>query len=91
MDQIRRKSSFFLCHMALVALVSVLGTSDASAAASTPARQAESMDELYEKAKKEGAQLTLYIALSARSEENPALVQETLSRHSSEPHRRNLR
>jgi hypothetical protein len=47
-----------------------LGTSEASAAAaSTPARQAETMDELYEKAKKEGGQLTLYIALSARSEE----------------------
>ena len=91
MNQLRRKSPFFMCHLVLVVLLSVFGTSDASAAASTPARQAESMDELYEKAKKEGAELTLYIALSARSEENPALVQETLSRHSSEPHRRNLR
>ena len=67
MDQLRRTSVIL---MVLLAIVSVFNTSEASAApASSPERQAESMDELYEKAKKEGGRLVLYIALSPRSEE----------------------
>lgn len=48
-----------------------LGASGALAASapSGQAGKAESLDEVYDKAKKEGGQLTLYIALSARSEE----------------------
>ena len=38
-------------------------------AAAPAGAKAESLEELYEKVKKEGAQLTLYIALSARTEE----------------------
>jgi iron(III) transport system substrate-binding protein len=52
-------------------LLIALGASGALAA-SAPSGQAgktESLDALYEKAKREGGQLTLYIALSARSEE----------------------
>ena len=61
---------FFIRFFALCALITVLDVNAALAAsAPSPASKAESMDELYEKVKKEGGQLTLYIALSARSEE----------------------
>ncbi|MCE3241790.1 MAG: extracellular solute-binding protein [Deltaproteobacteria bacterium] len=74
MNQLKPTSVFFIGYLALIGLFSVLRTSEASAAsASSPPResesQSESINELYEKAKKEGGQLTLYIALSARSEE----------------------
>jgi iron(III) transport system substrate-binding protein len=70
MHQVGPTSLFLICYMVFCALVSVTASSEASAAStSSPPRQSESIDELYEKAKKEGAQLTLYIALSARSEE----------------------
>jgi iron(III) transport system substrate-binding protein len=54
----------------LFALCAVFGpASFAASAPSAGASKSESMDELYDKAKREGGQLTLYIALSARSEE----------------------
>jgi iron(III) transport system substrate-binding protein len=65
-----RALSLLIRCLALCSLFSVLDV-NAALAASAPASasKAESMDELYEKVKKEGGQLTLYIALSARSEE----------------------
>jgi iron(III) transport system substrate-binding protein len=71
MNNRRWTSSFFIRCFALCGLVGVLDVNGAFAASasSSPAVKAESIDELYEKAKKEGGQLTLYIALSARSEE----------------------
>jgi hypothetical protein len=74
MNQPISASGFFIGCLVIIAVVSVLSASEASAAsASSPPResesQSESINELYEKAKKEGGQLTLYIALSARSEE----------------------
>ena len=73
MNQLRHGLVFLIAYLVL-ALVNVFGASEACAAsASSSTRESqfqnESMDELYEKAKKEGGQLTLYIALSARSEE----------------------
>ena len=73
MNQLSLASVFLIAYLVL-ALLNVFDTSEACAAsASNPIHQSESqnesMDELYEKAKKEGSQLTLYIALSARSEE----------------------
>ena len=63
-------SCFWIGCFAVWGLFSFLGMDRAFAAsASNPAAKAESIDELYEKVKKEGGQLTLYIALSARSEE----------------------
>jgi iron(III) transport system substrate-binding protein len=60
----------FIWTAALVIGLSCLGRGAfAASAPSTLAAKADSIDELYEKAKKEGGQLTLYIALSARSEE----------------------
>lgn len=64
-----RHSARFLRGRFLLSLVSVLGIVFFISASFTAAAKAESIDELYEKAKKEGGPLTLYIALSARSEE----------------------
>jgi iron(III) transport system substrate-binding protein len=58
--------TLFLRYVILLGLFTVAGNS-AAFAASAP--KSETMDELYEKVKNEGGQLTLYIALSARSEE----------------------
>jgi iron(III) transport system substrate-binding protein len=62
---------FLIGCIALFGLFSSVGADDIFAASAPPgaAVKTESIDELYEKAKKEGGQLTLYIALSARSEE----------------------
>ena len=67
MNQLRRASVFFIGYLVLIALFS-FGTTEASAASiSSPPleseSQSESINELYEKAKKEGGQLTLYICL----------------------------
>jgi hypothetical protein len=78
MNQNRPTSALFISYLVVIGVFSVLSTNEASAAsASNPPResqsqnesQSESINELYEKTKKEGGQLTLYIALSARSEE----------------------
>jgi iron(III) transport system substrate-binding protein len=70
MDQVRRMPRLLLLCWVLAALLSLPRMSEAFAAsASSRTPQGESLEELYEKAKKEGGQLTLYIALSARSEE----------------------
>lgn len=59
----------FRCLIQIVALLSFLAPGlHAARAASAPAKS-ESIDELYEKAKKEGGQLTLYIAFSSQSED----------------------
>jgi iron(III) transport system substrate-binding protein len=58
----------FYGYLMLSTMTAFLSTEPLYAAAPSAAK-AESLDELYEKVKKEGAQLTLYIALSARSEE----------------------
>jgi iron(III) transport system substrate-binding protein len=64
-----RWTSWFCVRLfALCGFLCVVGMSAASAPAGAAAKT-ESIDELYEKVKKEGGQLTLYIALSARSEE----------------------
>lgn len=55
------------CAILLTGLI-VIGAAAAAAPAASLSK-AETLDELYEKVKKEGGQLTLYIALSARSEE----------------------
>jgi iron(III) transport system substrate-binding protein len=77
MDQLKPASVLFIVYLVLIALVS-FGTTEASAgSAPSPPRegesqnesQSESMNELYERAKKEGGKLVLYIALSPRSEE----------------------
>ena len=59
MNQLKPTSVFFIGYLVLIGLFSVLRTSEASAAsASSPPResesQSESINELYEKAKKEG-------------------------------------
>ena len=63
-------SWFSIGWMALYGLLGFAAVDGAFAAsASVVQAEAESLDQIYEKAKKEGGQLTLYIALSARSEE----------------------
>lgn len=66
MNKIQLISAFLLRLLGLCGLFCFLAIG-AAWAASAPG--AESLDQIYEKAKKEGGQLTLYIALSARSEE----------------------
>ena len=66
MNKIQLISAFLLRLLGLCGLLCFLAIG-AAWAASAPG--AESIDQIYEKAKKEGGQLTLYIALSARSEE----------------------
>ena len=71
MNYLGRTMSILIRLVALWILFSSLGA-DAAFAASAPSTsgaKSESIDELYERVKKEGGQLTLYIALSARSEE----------------------
>ena len=65
--------TYFVRMIAFCALL-VISYSPAAGAASTPSSagappRSESLDDLYEKAKKEGGRLVLYIALSPRSEE----------------------
>ena len=70
MNMVFETLSVFTRSLVLCGVFSVLGAAGAFAASvSAPATKSDSIDELYEKAKKEGGQLTLYIALSARSEE----------------------
>ena len=70
-----RNNTFFNCFVrgfAFYAFLCVLHARAADAASPSPAATAaktESLDELYEKVKKEGGQLTLYSSLSVRSEE----------------------
>lgn len=71
-----RNNTFFNCFVGVFvfyAFLCVLHAPAADAASpSSPAATAaksESLDELYEKVKKEGGQLTLYSSLSVRSEE----------------------
>jgi iron(III) transport system substrate-binding protein len=59
----------FYGYLVLSGLIVFLNSERAHAASAPSASKTESLDELYEKVKKEGGQLTLYIALSARSEE----------------------
>jgi iron(III) transport system substrate-binding protein len=59
----------FYGYLVLSGLIVFLNSERAHAASAPSASKIESLDELYEKVKKEGGQLTLYIALSARSEE----------------------
>jgi iron(III) transport system substrate-binding protein len=70
MNNLGLTTLFFIRLLALWGMFSFLGASSAFAASpSGAAAKTESIDDLYEKVKKEGGQLTLYIALSARSEE----------------------
>jgi len=57
----------FWCALAMSSPPAATAASAPSSA--TPPTRSESIDELYEKVKKEGGRLTLYIALSAKSEE----------------------
>ena len=56
----------FLCANIIVVLNLAIGVISLARAASAPAKS-ESLDELYEKAKKEGGKLNLYASLSANS------------------------
>ncbi len=63
------KTWVFCGSVLLASLLAFAGATRVGAAAAPAGAKAESLEELYEKVKKEGAQLTLYIALSARTEE----------------------
>jgi iron(III) transport system substrate-binding protein len=68
--ELRTSMTMFFRYVIFFVLFTVAGIPGAWAgSAPRAAGAAESLDEPYEKAKKEGGQLTLYIALSARSEE----------------------
>jgi len=59
---------FAFCAFLSIFHLSAANAASPSSPAATPAKT-ESLDELYEKAKKEGGQLVLYSSLSVRSEE----------------------
>ncbi|HEY7713261.1 MAG TPA: ABC transporter substrate-binding protein [Candidatus Binatia bacterium] len=68
----KTRLTFFIQVLGLSGLLvffTGIGGALAASAPTAPAAAAESLDQVYERAKKEGGQLTLYIALSARSEE----------------------
>ena len=70
MNQVFRRLSRCMRLVALFGIFTITGAGPAGAAsAAAIPDKGESIDALYERAKKEGGQLTLYIALSARSEE----------------------
>jgi iron(III) transport system substrate-binding protein len=61
--------SVFRCIVQLIALLTAFAPGLRVARAASAPAKSESLDELYEKAKKEGGQLTLYIAFSSQSED----------------------
>lgn len=64
-----KQTSVFRSFVQIFALFSIFAPGLYAATAASAPGKGESIDELYDKAKKEGGQLSLYIAFSAQSEE----------------------